>query len=109
MGRESKMERALFKRMWNNEEISIGAIADHFGVTDKYCSQYAKGIGLTKRKTGPKLVVSNPEPAPRAPRVVSEILRTGGKYALLCAYADANGISYQRALQLYHIERAATK
>jgi hypothetical protein len=50
-----------------------------------------------------------PKPAPPAAKVVSDILQTEGKYALIAAYADANGLTYQRALQLYHREKAATK
>jgi hypothetical protein len=105
----TKIDPALFKRMWANPEIKRDEVAQHFAITPQYATRYAKALGLPKRQTGGyrQRGALKVKAAPPAPKVVSGILQTQGKYALLAAYADANGLSYAQALAMWHRERAA--
>jgi hypothetical protein len=102
-----KVDHAEFVMLWRNPNLSGAEISEMLGVSRTYASTLAGRLGLQRHKTGRKpdpVVVDKPA---ADPVVTSEILRTKGKYRALCAYADAHGISYNKALALWHRERMA--
>ena len=108
-GPKSRVDPDQLRVLWE-AGVPTSVIAKTFGMSDTSVLRAANRCGLPRRLRGTPGHVGakkrEPVPEPSAPRPLTGIAATGGRYAELAAYAEAEGITLARAQQEWHRYRA---
>tara|TARA_Y100001951_G_scaffold104016_1_gene114344 strand:- start:8234 stop:8581 length:348 start_codon:yes stop_codon:yes gene_type:complete len=108
-GPKSRIDPDQLRVLWG-AGVPTAVIAKTFSASDTAVRRAAQQCGLPRRPRGAPSHVGakkrEPVPEPSAPRPLTGIAATGGRYAELAAYAEAEGITLTRAQQEWHRYRA---
>lgn len=97
-----RVETGTFIKLYY-DGVSIAEIAEVLGISKSYVSVLSMRLRLPKRLRGGGLIQEVVHPKKVDP---NSILATGGKYSLICKFAQKNGLTYTQAMQLWHRSRA---